>query len=1107
MSARSRLTFAALFCALAALCSLTTPAPLAAQDRAPEAAAAAALQLRAIGPAAMGGRIADIAVHPTDASTWYVAVGSGGLWKTTNAGVTFDPVFDHQPSYSIGVVAIDPTRPEIVWVGTGENVSGRHVGWGDGVYRSRDGGGSWERMGLPDSEHIGRILIDPRDGDVVLVAAEGPLWSAGGDRGVYRTTDGGATWSPVLRIDEDTGVTDLEFDPSDPDVVYAAAYQRRRHVWGFLAGGPSSGIHKSTDNGATWREVTRGLPGGDMGKIGLAVTAADPAVVYATIEASADERGFYRSTDRGESWEKRSSYVSGGTGPHYYQEIEASPVDPDLVYQMDVFLQVTRDGGKSFGYAETGHDKHSDNHAFWIDPADGRHLLIGSDAGLYESFDQGAKWRHFPNLPISQFYKVALNDREPFYDLLGGAQDLGTIHGPSRTLNMDGIRNQDWYVPLGADGYGVAFDPRDPDVLYLMYQQGMIFRKDRRNEETVSIRPMPEAGDPPERWNWDSPLLVSPHDGDRIYYGSQRVWRSDDRGDSWTPISGDLTRGLNRYERPYMGRVWSVDALHDNGAMSKYATTTAISESPVAPGVMVVGTDDGLVQVTGDGGASWSQAGKLPGLPELSFVNDVEASQHDARTLFVAADNHKAGDFTPYLYTSTDLVRSWRSIAGDLPEGAIVWAIQQDHVRPELLFAGTERGLFWTPDGGRRWHELSGGVPAISFRDVKVHRREDDLVGATFGRGFYILDDYSPLREIAAGALAGAGTSAGAGTLFPVRDAWWYVPHQVAQAPGRPTYGSDDFTAPNPPDGALLTYWLSEELADALTTAREARQAAEDSLREKGEDVPFPGLDRLRDESLESGPRALIVIRDDAGRAVRTVEAPTAAGLHRVNWDMRHPSPEPVELETAGFRPPWASEPRGPLAAPGRYTATLTVVSATGARTIGEPRSFELKPVSTVPGSPDFTAVAAAQARTAELRRQVAAVGEELGRVRSWLRHARATLTATPRADPALYGRIDALNAAVAELSQRLYGDPARGRLDESDAPSISDRVWEAMGQWDTRQMPTATQRQQVELAGSEIQALTADLRALIENDLARLEEELRAAGAPPIPGGRLVPR
>jgi len=378
----------------------------------------------------MSGRIADIAVHPARKSTWYVAAGSGGVWKTTNAGTTWTPVFDDQPSYSIGEITLDPTNPDVVWVGTGENVSGRHVGWGDGVYRSRDAGRTWQRMGLPNSQHIGRILVDPRDGDVVLVAAEGPLWSPGGDRGVYRTTDGGATWSPVLQIDENTGVTDLEFDPSNPDVVYAAAYQRRRHVWGFLGGGPKSGLWKSTDNGKTWRQVTTGLPKGDMGKIGLAVTPADPSLVYATIEASAEERGFYRSRDRGESWEKRNSYISGGTGPHYYQELEASPTNPDLVYQMDVFLHVTRDGGKTIDFLETGYDKHSDNHALHIDPDDGAHLIVGTDAGVYESFDEGKTWRHFPNLPVSQFYKVALSNREPFYDILGGAQDLGTLHGP-----------------------------------------------------------------------------------------------------------------------------------------------------------------------------------------------------------------------------------------------------------------------------------------------------------------------------------------------------------------------------------------------------------------------------------------------------------------------------------------------------------------------------------------------------------------------------------------------------------------------------------------------------------------------------------------------------
>ena len=1067
-----------------------TPAPLVAQglDTAAVAKAAAALKLRSIGPASMSGRIADIAVHPRDRTTWYVAAGSGGVWKTSNAGTTWTAVFDEQPSYSIGEITIDPSNPEVVWVGTGENVSGRHVGWGDGVYRSRDAGRSWQRMGLAASQHIGRILVDPRDGNVVLVAAEGPLWSAGGDRGVYRSADGGATWTAVLAIDENTGVTDLEFDPSNPDVMYAATYQRRRHVWGFMGGGPKSGIWKSTDNGKSWRQVTSGLPTGDKGKIGLAVTAANPNLVYATIEAGASDRGFYRSRNKGESWEKRNEYISGGTGPHYYQEIEASPVNPDLVYQMDVFIRVTRDGGAGFAILETGHDKHSDNHALVIDPGNGRHLLVGTDAGLYESFDEGTTWRHFPNLPVSQFYKVALSSRVPFYDVMVGAQDLGTLHGPSRTLNRDGIRNQDWYVPLGADGYGVAFDPRDPDILYLMWQEGMLYRKDRRSDEGLSIRPMPAAGDPPERWNWDSPILVSPHNPDRIYYGSQRIWRSDDRGSSWTPISGDLTQGRNRYEQPFMGRVWSVDALHDNGAMSKYSTITSISESPVASGLLVVGTDDGLVQVSSNAGGSWSRAAALPGLPPLSFINDVEASLHDGRTVYAVADAHKTGDFTPYAYESADLGRTWRSIAGDLPKGTIVWAIQQDHVQPNLLFLGTEFGLYFSPNRGTNWFKLSGGVPTIPFRDLKLHRRDNDLVGASFGRGVYILDDYTPLRAIAAPALAPEGV------LFPVRDAWWYVPSQPSQAPGRPEAGSDDFTTDNPPFGALMTYHLRE----APTTAREAREAREKTLRDQGVDAPFPGYDRLRDESLESGPKVLLLISDATSKKIRWIEGPSKAGLHRINWDLRGPNPNPVNLSPPGFQPPWDDAPKGPLMAPGKYSVELVVVSASGARRLGTPQSFEVKPVPTAPPGTDFIAVAAFQQEAAELQRRATGAGAELGRVRDQLRHMRAALVQTPRADLGIFARLDSVSRAVGALELRLNGDPARQRLSESEAPSIRERVGIVTGgHWQTRQMPTATMRRDVEIASTAFQALLRDLTTLLDGDLARLEVDLEAAGAP----------
>ena len=1057
-----------------------------APDRETISKAVAGLGLRSIGPAVMGGRIADIAVHPRNRSTWYVAAGSGGLWKTTNAGITWTPVFDEQPSYSIGAVTVDPSNPDVVWVGTGENVSGRHVGWGDGVYRSRDGGRTWQRMGLETSEHIGKILVDPRDGDVVFVAAEGPLWSAGGERGLYKTTDGGATWTAVVEIDENTGVTDVEFDPSNPDVLYAAAYQRRRHIWSLLAGGPESGIYKSTDGGESWRRIDVGLPKGDMGKIGLAVTVADPDVVYATIEANDEERGFYRSLDKGESWERRNSYISGGTGPHYYQEIEASPQDPGLVYQMDVFLHVTRDGGASFDNLGTGREKHSDNHAMWIDPDNGNHLLVGTDAGLSETFDEGTKWRHFPNLPLSQFYKLALDNSVPFYNVLGGAQDEGTLLGPTRTMNVEGVRNRDWYAPMGADGYGVAFDPEDPNTLYLETQQGNLYRVDRRSEEALDIQPQPAPGGPAERWNWDAPILVSPHAASRLYFGSQRLWRSDDRGNSWTPISDDLTRNQNRYELELMGRVWSVDALYDNGAMSKYATITAISESPVTEGVLYVGSDDGLIHLSEDGGQSWTAAQSLPAVPELSFINDVEASQHEAGTVFAIADAHKTGDFSPYVFESADRGRTWRSISGDLPAGTIVWALQQDHENPDLLFIAAEFGLYFTPNRGTNWFKLSG-APTIAFRDLELQRRVGDLVGATFGRGFYVLDDYSPLRDIAAGALAGS-------YLFPVRDVWWYVANIPMLARGKPTLGSTDYTAPNPPFGATFTYYLSE----VPSTEREARRTTERERRERGEDLSFPGYERLMREAMEGKPRVLVIVRDEQGEPVRWVEGPAEVGLHRVSWDLRGPPPDPVDLTTPGFVPPWIDAPQGPLVAPGSYGAELTLLTSAGVQSLGTPRAFEVKPLPTAPPGTDFNIVVAFQREAGELMRRVAGAGEEIGRVQDQLRHMRAALLETPRADPALFARLDALGARLDNLRTRLSEDRVRAGLNETSVPSISNRVERVVnGHWNTRQTPTATHRRNLEIARDEFEELRRDLSALIETDLSQLEAELEAAGAP----------
>ncbi len=1055
----------------------------------------AGLSMRSIGPALMGGRIADLTVDPRDARTWYLAVGSGGLWKTVNAGVTWTPIFDDEGSYSIGSVALDPSSPDTVWVGTGENVSGRHVGWGDGVYKSLDGGKSWRNVGLARSEHIGKIIVDPRDGNVVYVAAEGPLWAAGGDRGVFKTTDGGATWRLVLTLDEHTGATDLEIDPRDPDVLYAAAYQRRRHVWSLLAGGPGSGIHKSTDGGETWRRIERGLPEGDMGKIGLAVSPANPDIVYATIEADEKERGFYRSLDRGESWEKRNGYLSDGTGPHYYQEIEASPHDVDTVYQVDVFLHVTHDGGKTFDYLGDGHQKHSDNHALWIDPNDPEHLLAGTDASLYESFDDGATWRQFPNLPISQFYKLCLDSAEPFYNILGGAQDLGTLLGPSRTTNTEGVRNRDWFVPLGADGYSCAFDPEEPDIAYMELQGGSLHRYDRASHELLDIRPVPAPGEPPERFNWDAPILVSPHASERLYFGSQRLWRSDDRGNSWRAVSGDLTRGANRYELEIAGRVWSVDALYDNGAMSVYATLTSLAESPLVEGLLYAGSDDGLIQVSEDGGGSWRRAG-LPPISDTLFVNALQASAHDPDTVFAALDNHKLGDFRPHLLESRDRGRSWRSVAGDLPTTGVVWSIAQDAVEPDLLFAGAEYGVYFTTDRGRHWTRLPG-PPTIPFRDLAIQSRDGDLVGATFGRGFYVLDDYAPLRDIAGGALE-------RDALFPVRDAWLYVPSVPGQAEGQPSMGSDAYSGANPPFGALLTYHLKDD----RETSRTARREREGALRERGEDVPFPGWETLREEPLESEPRVILTVRDPSGAAVRRIFGPAKAGIHRLSWDLRLPPPDPVDLETPGFRPPWAGDSIGPLAAPGTYSVEMAISTRDGLETIGEARTFEVRPVpSFTLEAPDFAEVARFQRRTAELLRRARGAADEIGEGRDRLEHLRAALDAAPGADPALYQRLDELGAALARLEIRLRRDPARARLNEPAVPSVLDRLGRVAGShWSTRQTPTATMRASVEVAERELAEIVPALARVIERELPELEARLEAAGAPWTPGRELLP-
>ena len=1048
------------------------------------------LEMRGIGPALMSGRISDVALHPENPNLWYVAVGSGGVWKTENAGTTWTPIFDDQSSYSIGCLTIDPHHHDTIWVGTGENVGGRHVGYGDGVHRSRDGGKTWENLGLEDSEHIGNIVVHPEDPNVVYVAAQGPLWSAGGDRGLFMTTDGGQTWEKVLGGGEYTGVNEVHLDPKNPDVLYASTHQRYRNVAALINGGPESGIHKSTDGGRTWRELTTGLPSEDMGKIGLAVSPQDPQVVYAIIELGDREGGFWRSADGGESWEKRSDQISGGTGPHYYQEIFADPHRFDVVYHHEVRLWRSADGGKTFENI-TGEYTHVDNHAMAFHPTDPNYLLIGNDGGLYESFDRGGTWKFVANLPITQFYKLDVDYDEPFYHVIGGTQDNNTQYGPVRTDNVHGIRNSDWEITLFGDGHQPAIDPSDPDIIYSQWQQGNHMRYDRVTGEVLYIQPQPGPDEPHDRWNWDGPILISSHDPARIYVASQRLWRSDDRGDSWTALSGDLTRDEDRLTLPMMGRVWSIDASWDLLAMSQFNTITSIAESPFDENVLYVGTDDGLMQVTEDGGATWRRIDSFRGVPPRAYVNDIKADLHDPDTVYVLFDDHKSGDFTPYLLKSTDRGRSWRSIRGDLPDRHIVWRLVQDHVDPELLFLGTEFGVFFTVDGGQQWIELEAGVPTISFRDLVIQRRENDLVGATFGRGFYVLDDYTPLREVDEELLTEPAH------LFAVKDADWYVQRRNLGGDQKASQGDAFYVAPNPPFGAIFTYYLR----DAETSLEAQRQEREKEIVKEGGDTPYPGWDALREEELERAPEILLTVRDADGQVVRHLKASTSSGIHRTAWDLRRPS---RSAQTSGDE----SDDSGVLVAPGTYSVELVRRVRGQVERLAGPVEFGVVPLRErgMPGAP-LDEVAAFYERFADLQADVSATSALLSETADRLDaiHAALLRASVPAGDLDL--RTQQLERRVEELRQRLSDNPRRARLNERGPIPIQRRVSVvSSGISLSTYGPTPTHRQSYEIARAELDGLTAELTTIVDTELPALESDLEAAGVPWTPG-RGVPR
>jgi len=1052
-----------------------------------DASTYSALKFRSIGPAVTSGRIADLAVNPNNKSEWYVAAAAGGVWKTTNAGTTFEPVFDGEASYSIGCITLDPNNAHVVWVGSGENNNQRSVGYGDGLYRSDDGGKSWKNMGLKNSEHIGMITIDPSNSDVIYAAAYGPVWSAGGERGIYKSTDGGKNWKQIFNVSENTGFNEIHMDPHDSKVLYACAHQRRRHEWTYIGGGPESAIYKSTDAGATWNKLESGLPKGDVGRIGLAISPANPDYIYAIIEA-AEGKGFYRSTNRGASWEKRSDWATSG---NYYQEIVADPKNVDKVYSLDTWAQVTLDGGKTFKGMGEKH-KHVDNHALWIDPANTAHMLMGCDGGLYETWDNAQYWHYKSNLPVTQFYRVAVDNAEPFYNVYGGTQDNNTLGGPSRVISGTGITNADWFVTVGGDGFEPAIDPKDPNIVYSQWQYGGLIRYDKRSGEFLDIKPQEAAGEAAYRWNWDAPLVVSSHQNTRLYFAANKVFRSDDRGNSWKVISPDLSRGLDRNKLPVMGKVWSMDAVAKNGSTSIYGNITALSESPKNQNFIAAGTDDGLIQVSTDGGASWNKTASFAGIPDRTRVQNLYWSQHDENVLYACLNNHRSGDFKPYLLKSSDKGKTWTSISANLPARGSVYSLAEDHKNAGLLFAGTEFGVHFTIDGGKTWTQLNGGLPAaVCVPDMAIQQRENDLVIATFGRGFYILDDYSVLQNLKKEDLDNKAK------IFPVKDGLAYIQSTPYGHKGKSFQGESFYTGENLGPGATITYWVKDD----YKTLKEKRKEKEKELAKANAAVNYPSLDTMRIEDREEAPYLLLVISDESGSIVRRMKQSAKKGMHRAHWNGRLDVTSPVSFYTPDPDNPYESADEGPLAIPGRYTCSLVKVENGISEPLGEAVTFNFKYLNNTTLEVDRKRLDAFNKDLAAFRRVVLGTGSYLGELKGRMKYLRQAAMQSPADNAALLKDIREIDLAIASLDQKFNGDGSAAKREFETLPGMNGVVENIVfNLWITSAQQTGTYEAKLTDAKKQFAPLHAEVKQL-KGRVEALENKLEVMKTPYTPG------
>ena len=1048
------------------------------------------LKFRSVGPSLTAGRIADIAVNPNDNSEYYLAVASGGVWKTSNAGNTYHPIFDSQGSYSIGCVTIDPSNEHVVWVGTGENNNQRSVAYGDGVYKSEDGGKTWKNKGLKNSEHVGMIKVHPNNSNCVFVAAYGPLWSSGGERGLYKSDDGGENWGLVLEVDEHTGVNEVHIDPNNPNIMYATTHQRRRHVYTYVGGGPGSKMYKSKDGGKNWFELKSGLPNSIMGRIGMAVSPVNSDVLYAIIEAEKDKQGLYKSIDRGASWSKVNKYVTSG---NYYQEIVCDPKDEDVLYFMDTWLHHSEDGGKTV--VKTGEkSKHVDNHCMWIDPSNTKHWIVGCDGGVYETWDKASNWSFKPNLPITQFYKVAVDNDFPFYNIYGGTQDNNSLGGPSRTINNHGIRNADWYITNGGDGFESAIDPEDPNVVYAQSQYGWLVRYDRLSGEKVGIKPMAKKGEKALRWNWDAPLLISPHNHMRLYFAANKLFVSDNRGDEWRCISGDLSRQIDRNELKVMGRVQSADAIMKNKSTTMFGNVVALDESPIKEGLLYVGSDDGLIHVSRSSGETWSTIKSIKGIPDTTYVNALLASQHVEGKVFAVFNNHKRGDFKPYVQVSLDNGNTWKSITSNLPIKGTVYDIAEDHIDPNLLFVGTEFGVFFTIDGGEEWKQLKAGLPTIAVKDLEIQKRENDLVLATFGRSFYVLDDYSALRTL-------KNEISSKAHIFPVKKALMYIDARPLGLRGKGSQGESHYTADNPPIGAVFTYFFN----DTLKSNKEIRQEKEKVLIKKGEDVEYPSLEELRKEDRQQDSYLLFTIYDENGNELRKLIEKPKLGINRIVWNFRLTPQSSIQLNVS--KPGRYGEAnKGPLALPGNYSVSMHKVVDGTVSLLVDKTPFScvwLDKLSTPTDNKEE--LLTFQIKVDKLRKAVDASGKVLVDLNNRLSFIKSAVKSYPNLDLSKLKDIHALNSLSDSLSIQLYGDPSLSKRDVEQPESISSRVGIVIwNMWRSRSNPTETNKMLYNSAGEDFTLLVPEFKKF-DKAVKDLENYLEDNQVPYTPGRSLI--